>query len=97
MTALRIFTLRDPAIRERAAAYIRGEAPAGALTEIEAFVCAVHPAAARRLVRVHDRRVGEVSGTVASHSDPMTTEKISTDSGVIGSMMNSAEAMARPV
>lgn len=43
----------------------RGEAPAGALTEIEAFACAVHPPAARRLVRVHDRRVGEVSGTVA--------------------------------
>mgnify|MGYP006995912922 CR=1 FL=1 len=35
--------------------------------------------------------------TVASHSDPMTTEKIRTDSGVIGNMMNSAEAIALPV
>ncbi len=43
----------------------RGEAPAGALTELEAFACEVHPAAARRLVRVHDQRRGEVSGTAA--------------------------------
>jgi NTE family protein len=43
----------------------RGDAPAPALTEIEAFACEVHPAAARRLVRVHDRRSGEVSGTAA--------------------------------
>ena len=43
----------------------RGDAPAGALTEIEAFACEVHPASARRLVRIHDRRRGEVSGTAA--------------------------------
>jgi NTE family protein len=43
----------------------RGDAPAGALTEIEAFACEVHPASARRLVRIHDRRLGEVSGTAA--------------------------------
>jgi NTE family protein len=43
----------------------RGDAPAAPLTEIETFACAVHPASARRLVRVHDRRCGEVSGTVA--------------------------------
>jgi NTE family protein len=44
----------------------RGDAPpAGALTELEAFACEVHPASARRLVRVHDRRHSEVSGTAA--------------------------------
>jgi NTE family protein len=43
----------------------RGEAPAAALTDIEAFACEVHPVSARRLVRVHDRRSGEVSGTAA--------------------------------
>jgi NTE family protein len=43
----------------------RGDAPGPALTEIEAFACEVHPASARRLVRVHDRRSGEVSGTAA--------------------------------
>jgi NTE family protein len=43
----------------------RGEAPAAALTEIEAFACEVHSVSARRLVRVHDRRSGEVSGTAA--------------------------------
>src|SRR5438445_2188792 len=43
----------------------RGEAPAAALTDVEAFACEVHPASARRLVRVHDRRSGEVSGTAA--------------------------------
>jgi NTE family protein len=43
----------------------RGNAPAGALTDVEAFACAVHPASARRLVRIHDRRSGEVSGTAA--------------------------------
>src|SRR6187402_2651403 len=37
----------------------RGEAPAAALTEIEAFACEVHPASARRVVRIHDRRHGE--------------------------------------
>jgi NTE family protein len=41
----------------------RGDAPAAALTEIEAFACEVHPVSARRLVRVHDQRSGEVSGT----------------------------------
>ena len=41
----------------------RGEAPAAALTDIEAFACEVHPVSARRLVRIHDRRSGEVSGT----------------------------------
>jgi NTE family protein len=43
----------------------RGDAPAAALTEIEAFACEVHPVSARRLVRIHDRRSGEVSGTAA--------------------------------
>ena len=43
----------------------RGDAPAGALTDIEAFACDVHPISARRLVRIHDRRSGEVSGTAA--------------------------------
>src|SRR5215211_1376830 len=41
----------------------RGDAPAAALTEIETFACEVHPVSARRLVRVHDQRSGEVSGT----------------------------------
>jgi NTE family protein len=41
----------------------RGEAPAAALTDIEAFACEVHPISARRLVRVHDKRSGAVSGT----------------------------------
>jgi len=35
------------------------------LTELEAFACEVHSVSARRLVRVHDRRSGEVSGTAA--------------------------------
>src|SRR2546430_2012480 len=43
----------------------RGDAPAAPLSELETFACAVHPASARRLVRVHDRRRGEVSGTTA--------------------------------
>src|SRR6266700_6069883 len=43
----------------------RGNAPAEALTEVEAFACEVHPVSARRLVRIHDRRSGEVSGTTA--------------------------------
>ncbi len=43
----------------------RGDAPAESLTEIEAFACQVHPVSARRIVRVHDRRSGEVSGTAA--------------------------------
>jgi NTE family protein len=43
----------------------RGDAPEPGLTEIEAFACEVHPASARRLVRIHDRRSGEVSGTAA--------------------------------
>jgi NTE family protein len=43
----------------------RGDAPAGALTDVEAFACDVHPVSARRLVRIHDRRSGEVSGTAA--------------------------------
>ncbi len=42
-----------------------GDAPSGTLTEVEAFACEVHPASARRLVRIHDRRSGEVSGTAA--------------------------------
>jgi NTE family protein len=42
-----------------------GDAPAGELTDIEAFACKVHPALARRLVRIHARRSGEVSGTAA--------------------------------
>jgi NTE family protein len=43
----------------------RGDAPAEGLTAVEAFACEVHPLSARRLVRVHDRRSGEVSGTAA--------------------------------
>jgi NTE family protein len=43
----------------------RGEAPASALTEIETFACEVHSVSARRVVRVHDKRSGEVSGTAA--------------------------------
>jgi NTE family protein len=43
-----------------------GKAPAaGVLTEVETFACKTHPAAARRLVRIHARRSGEVSGTAA--------------------------------
>jgi NTE family protein len=43
----------------------RGHAPAGPLSDIEAFACEVHPVSARRLVRIHDRRTGAVSGTAA--------------------------------
>ena len=44
----------------------QGKAPAaGTLTEVETFACEIHPAAARRLVRIHERRSGEVSGTTA--------------------------------
>ena len=37
------------------------------------------------------------SGTVASHNDPITAEKIRTDIGLIGNRMNTAAAMVRPV
>ena len=43
----------------------RGDAPAGPLTDVEAFACEVHRRSARRLVRVHDRRSSHVSGTAA--------------------------------
>ena len=43
----------------------RGDAPAPDLTDIESFACKVHPVSARRLVRVHDVRRHEVSGTAA--------------------------------
>src|SRR5437773_1832143 len=43
----------------------RGEAPEAPLSEVETFACSVHPASARRLVRIHDRRSGQVSGTAA--------------------------------
>ena len=43
----------------------RGDAPVAALTDIETFACEVHSVSARRLVRVHDKRSGEVSGTAA--------------------------------
>ena len=43
----------------------RGDAPSAPLTEVETFACSVHPASARRLVRIHDRRSGQVSGTAA--------------------------------
>src|SRR6476660_2188868 len=43
----------------------RGDAPSGALTEVEDFACEVHPPSARRLVRIHDRRSGRVGGTAA--------------------------------
>ena len=43
----------------------RGDAPAAALTDVEAFACEVHPMSARRLVRIHDRRSSHVKGTAA--------------------------------
>jgi NTE family protein len=43
----------------------RGDAPSAPLTEVETFACSVHPASARRLVRIHDRRSSQVSGTAA--------------------------------
>lgn len=43
----------------------RGDTPPSALTAVEQFVCDVHEPTARRLVRVHDRRVPTVSGTAA--------------------------------
>ena len=43
----------------------RGEAPSAPPTEVERFACEVHPASARRLVRIHDRRSARVSGTTA--------------------------------
>ena len=38
-----------------------------------------------------------VSGTVASHSDPMATENRITDIGVIGNMIKRAAIIVRPV
>jgi NTE family protein len=43
----------------------RGGAPPEGLSPVESFVCEVHDVATRRLVRVHDRRNGVVSGTKA--------------------------------
>src|SRR3954452_4805229 len=43
----------------------RGDARAVPLTDVESFACEVHPASARRLVRIHDQRSGQVSGTTA--------------------------------
>lgn len=43
----------------------RGDAPMQPLTEVEDFACDVHPVSARRLVRIHDQRRGEVTGTTA--------------------------------
>ncbi|MBR0752826.1 cyclic nucleotide-binding domain-containing protein [Bradyrhizobium jicamae] len=43
----------------------RGEAPAAGLSAIETFACQIHPPAARRIVRIHDRRSAEVTGTAA--------------------------------
>ena len=43
----------------------RGNAPPESLTDLEAFACQVHPVSARRIVRIHDRRSGEVAGTAA--------------------------------
>lgn len=40
-----------------------GEAPGGALSPVEELVERLHPASARRLVRLHGKRVGVVSGT----------------------------------
>jgi NTE family protein len=42
-----------------------GDAPAGTLTPIEKLVEATHEAARRRLVRIHRRREGVLSGTAA--------------------------------
>ena len=44
---------------------VRGAAPGGALSPVEAFAGALHEADARRLVRVHDRRASAVEGTPA--------------------------------
>jgi NTE family protein len=44
----------------------QGNAPTtGVLTAVETFACEIHPVSARRLVRIHERRSGEVSGTAA--------------------------------
>ncbi|HEX6909014.1 MAG TPA: cyclic nucleotide-binding and patatin-like phospholipase domain-containing protein [Longimicrobium sp.] len=43
----------------------RGAAPAGEPSAVEAFACAVHAPAARRLARVHDARASVVAGTAA--------------------------------
>jgi len=40
-----------------------GEAPGGELTPTEAMVSSLHPVESRRLVRIHKRRTGVVSGT----------------------------------
>ena len=42
-----------------------GEAPGATLSPVEKHVEATHPASARRLVRIHPRRVGVVAGTPA--------------------------------
>lgn len=42
-----------------------GKAPGPELTATERLACELHPASARRLVRVHRRRVGVVSGTAS--------------------------------
>ena len=39
----------------------------------------------------------EVNGTVASQSDPITSENMTTLSGVTGNMKKAAAAMVRPV
>lgn len=44
---------------------VRGQAPSGKLTPLEALACEVHPVKARRLVRVHDYRSSSVTGTSA--------------------------------
>ena len=42
-----------------------GEAPMASLTPVEKLAEVTHPASARRLLRIHPRRVGVVSGTAA--------------------------------
>ena len=39
----------------------------------------------------------DVNGTVASHKDPITIEKTTTDTGVIGSIINAIAAIVLPV
>lgn len=62
--ALTDWTRRCVRQADQVAMVTRGEAPAQ-LSEVEAFASEIHAPEARRLVRVHDERVGVVSGTSA--------------------------------
>ena len=41
--------------------------------------------------------IPEVRGTVANHNEPITIEKITTEFGVIGNIINNIDAIVRPV